>query len=217
MKVVRLRWSLRDTAAFLEGVESVVRDLSAGALAAFPTDTVWGLGCMAGATAAIERIYRLKGREADVPIACLVGSTPRARAEAGIWPSLADELARRHWPGPLTLVLPTGGVTYPAVQRAGPTLGLRVPAASVLRAILEVLGEPLAATSANTEGRPPLQSADDVVRQFGEGIDLLIDTDDALSGTASTVVCWLEGRFVVVRSGAVALEPRMLGVDRGEP
>jgi L-threonylcarbamoyladenylate synthase len=192
-------------AAYREGLQRWAAVLRAGGVTAFPTDTVWGIGALAAHAAAVERIYGIKRRLAAQPVACLVPGEAGARRWFPDWPPAVAELTARHWPGPLTLVLPTDGLPLPAVQRGVAKLGVRVPARRALLDLLEILGEPLAATSANRSGRPDLAQASDVLAKLGAELDLIVDDETPLSGSASTVIEWDGVRLGVLRAGAVGL------------
>jgi L-threonylcarbamoyladenylate synthase len=178
--------------------------LRSGGVAAFPTDTVWGIGALARHAAAVERIYAIKGRAHQQPLACLVRDSAAAQGCVLSWPEPVRALTQRHWPGPLTVVLPTNGLVYPAVQRT-PKLGLRVPDHPLLLRLLEILAEPLAATSANRSGRPELASLAAVRAELGGELDLIVGGEASLSGRASTVLEWTGTELAVLRQGDVRL------------
>lgn len=174
-----------------------------GGVAAFATDTVWGLGALARQDAAVERIHAIKGRGEDRPMACLVRDADMARGLAAHWDARVDRLARRHWPGALTVIVPTRGVPFPAAQRGVATLGVRVPARPSVLALLALAGEPLAATSANRSGQPELPDAAAVRGELGGKLDLIVDDRGPVEGTASTVLQWAGSSWSVLRQGSV--------------
>src|SRR5438552_2157485 len=110
--------------------------LRAGGLVAFPTETVYGLGANALDAAAVARIFAAKGRPAINPLIVHVASVEQARELAAEWPGAAEGLAARFWPGPLTLVLPKRPSVPEIVTAGAATVGLRVPAHPVARALL---------------------------------------------------------------------------------
>ena len=120
-----------------------------GRLVAFPTETVYGLGANALDPAAVERIFQAKGRPSTSPLIVHVDSTGMARGLVREWPEAAEILARRYWPGPLTLVLPKDP-RIPDIVTAGlDTVGLRMPAHPVALELIRAAGVPVAAPSAN--------------------------------------------------------------------
>src|SRR3974377_1116982 len=121
-----------------------------GQLVAFPTETVYGLGANALDAAAVRHIFELKGRPATSPLIVHVDSVEMARSLVMEWPDLADELARRHWPGPLTMVLPKRTVVPDDVTAGLPTVGIRIPAHPVALDLIRAARLPIAAPSAHS-------------------------------------------------------------------
>jgi L-threonylcarbamoyladenylate synthase len=152
-----------------------VAAIRAGNVALVPTETVVGL---VAEESGLSRIREIKGRDANKPIALLCVSAEDAFGLAANVPPLARDLANRYWPGPLTLVLdlPSGG-----------TIGVRVPAGSAVRDLLEAYGAPLYATSANLSGQPATASPDEVDPQVLEAVDVVVRGERG-SGEASAVV-----------------------------
>jgi L-threonylcarbamoyladenylate synthase len=158
--------------------------LRRGEVIAVATDTVYGLACDPRDAAAVELVYALKRRPADLELTLLahdLGQLERVVA----WTPAAARLAAAFWPGPLSLVLPVGEVRL-AVPRRGVTLSARVPAHPVLLALLEQSG-PLASTSANRHGEPPALSAAAVRRQFGDQVGVVLGGGSP-AGQASTII-----------------------------
>src|SRR5579871_5472139 len=123
--------------------------LREGKLVAFPTETVYGLGANALDEAAVERIFAAKGRPRTSPLIVHVDSLDMARALASRWPDAAETLARRYWPGPLTLVVPKRAEIPDVVTAGLPTVGLRMPAHPLALQLIHAAGVPIAAPSAN--------------------------------------------------------------------
>lgn len=189
-----------DAPGWLETVARVVRR---GGLVAFPTDTVYGVGASAFLVAAVDRIYRAKGRREDNPIPVLLaGSGEIDRITTKASPRVLH-LAEAFWPGPLTLVLPKQGWLPDAVSRKD-TVGVRVPNHPVAAAILRAAG-PMAVSSANRSGQPSLTTASEVLDALGEHIDLLVDGGDSPGGTPSTVVDCTTSPPGLIREGPIPL------------
>jgi L-threonylcarbamoyladenylate synthase len=171
-----------------EVIEEAAAALRGGELVAFPTETVYGLGALALDPGAVERIFAAKGRPADHPLIAHVVDADAARVLAGEWPESAVRLARRFWPGPLTLVLPRGeGV--PDVLTAGlDTVALRVPAHPVARALLGEVGAPVAAPSANRFTALSPTTAAHVARSLGDSVSIILDGGPVPVGIESAVV-----------------------------
>src|SRR5881394_2474913 len=123
--------------------------IRAGRLVAFPTETVYGLGANALDASAVARIFLAKGRPRTSPLIVHVDSIAMARDLAAVWPDTAETLARRYWPGPMTLVVPKQP-RIPDIVTAGlPTVGLRLPAHPMAIELIRASGVPIAAPSAN--------------------------------------------------------------------
>lgn len=177
--------------------------LRAGGLVAIPTDTVYGLVVAATRPSAGAVLAGAKGRGADVPVQVLVADVEQARSlcgPKGLGP-VGDRLAARYWPGGLTLIVARDPAQQLDLGGDGTTVGLRCPDHPVPVALCRQVG-PLAATSANHHGAPPLTTAEAVVAAFDGVVDVVVD--GGLGGqTASTVVSLAGDRPVLLRDGAV--------------
>ncbi len=120
-----------------------------GKLAAFPTETVYGLGANALDPAAVAKIFEIKGRPATSPLIVHVSSIDMAREIVSEWTAEAEELAQRYWPGPLTMVLPKSAKIPDIVTAGLPTVGVRMPNHPLALELIEAAGVPIAAPSAN--------------------------------------------------------------------
>lgn len=171
---------------------------------AFPTETVYGLGGNAMSSKAIERIYHLKGRPLTNPLIVHLFHTDQLPALITDWPSLAQELATKHWPGPLTLVLPRHP-KVPALVSAGlPTIAIRMPAHKVAIALLRESGLPLCAPSANRSEHISPTTAEHVVRSLPQ-VPLVLDGGPCSLGLESTVVDLTVWPPRLLRPGALPL------------
>jgi L-threonylcarbamoyladenylate synthase len=179
--------------------------LKAGGLVAFPTETFYGLGAAAFDAAAARRVFEAKGRPASMPLLLLVDSRAMAAAVAADIPARAAELMERHWPGALTLVVRATARVPEEVTAGTGTVGLRVPAHPVARALVRALGEPVTAPSANPTGAPPPATADAVCAYFQSGVDLVLDAGATPGGAPSTVVDVTQDPPRVIRQGAVTV------------
>jgi L-threonylcarbamoyladenylate synthase len=176
-----------------------------GGLLAFPTETFYGLGAAGLDAVAVRRVFAVKGRPASMPLLLLVDSRAMAASVATEIPPRAGELMARHWPGALTLVL-AAAPGVPAEVTAGTgTVGVRVPAHAVARALVRALGEPVTAPSANPTGAPPPVTAGEVLAQLGGAIDLILDAGATPGGTPSTVLDVTVDPPRVIRQGAVVV------------
>ncbi len=162
--------------------------LRGGGLVAFPTETVYGLGALALDAAAVGRIFAAKGRPAGNPLIVHIADISEIDRVAAAWPDAAERLARRFWPGPLTLVVPRGAAVPDATTAGGPTVAVRVPAHPVALALLRAVGAPLAAPSANRSSELSPTRAEHVLRGLDGRIDLVLDAGPTPGGVESTVV-----------------------------
>jgi L-threonylcarbamoyladenylate synthase len=169
-------------------IEQAAEELRRGGLVAFPTETVYGLGADALSDAAVRRIFAAKGRPANNPVIVHVNDVATARSLTTSWPAAAARLAERHWPGPLTFVLPKAAHIPEVVTAGGPSVAIRMPAHPVARALIEATGRPLAAPSANPSTRISATSAEHVVRLLEGRVELVLDGGPTLGGLESTVV-----------------------------
>lgn len=187
-----------------EALRAAISALRAGGLVAVPTETVYGVACLADA-AAIERLLDAKRRPPSKGITLLVDDVEQA-ASVGEFPPAARRLAARFWPGPLTMVVPVrAGVALPAsLTGDSGAIGLRVPDHAVPRSLARALG-PLPLTSANLSGAPDARDASEVVRQLGAAVAIVLDDGPSPGGVPSTVVRFAagSGRPELLRDGAL--------------
>lgn len=190
--------------------------LREGRLVAFPTETVYGLGAHALDGAAVRRLFDVKGRPSIDPVIVHLASADDAGLVVEEMPPLGRRLAETFWPGPLTLVLPRSPRVPDEVTAGLETVGVRVPAHPVARALIAASAVPVAAPSANLFSRPSPTRADHVLQDLDGRIDLLLDAGPTAIGMESTVLD-LSGEVpVILRPGAVtldmlrALDPRVV-------
>ncbi len=175
-----------------------------GRLVAFPTETVYGLGANALDERAVARIFEVKGRPSTSPLIVHVSSIEMARSLAARWPDSADALARRFWPGPLTLVVPKDA-TIPDLVTAGlPSVGLRMPAHPVALELIRRSGVPIAAPSANRFTQLSPTTAEHVKQGLGDAVDLVLDGGPTEVGIESTVLSLAVEPPALLRLGMVS-------------
>ena len=185
-----------------EGVAQAAARIRAGELVAFPTETVYGLGANALDDAAVRRIFEAKGRPATSPLIVHAASLEMAREFVAAWPPGAEMLARRFWPGPLTLVLEKRDTIPDRVTAGLPTVGIRVPSHPVALALIKAAGVPIAAPSANPFTGLSPTTAQHVAR--GLGISFILDGGPSLVGIESTVVSLVAGVAALLRPGMIS-------------
>jgi L-threonylcarbamoyladenylate synthase len=187
------------------GIALAVRLLREGKLVAFPTETVYGLGARALDAAAVARVFEAKGRPPSHPLIAHVSGEAAARELAREWSERASRLAKTFWPGPLTLVVPRASHVPAVVAGGGDSIAVRAPAHPVARALIEALGEPIAAPSANRYQTLSPTRAEHVVKSLGDRVDLVLDGGACESGIESTVVDVRGPRARVLRPGALSM------------
>jgi L-threonylcarbamoyladenylate synthase len=188
--------------------------LRSGHLVAFPTETVYGLGANALDPAAVAEIFAAKGRPPGNPLIVHAPDIAAARMLVADWPSAAQQLAERFWPGPLTLVLPRQAIVPDAVTAGGTTVAVRVPAHPVALALLRACRLPLAAPSANLSTRLSPTRAEHVLDGLADRIDLLLDAGQTSGGIESTVLDLTVQPPRLLRPGLIALADLEAAVGR---
>lgn len=171
-----------------QDIEEAVAVLRAGGLVAFPTETVYGLGADAANPAAVRKIYAAKGRPTDHPLIVHVADAVQLANWARDIPPAAGRLAKKFWPGPLTIILRRAPHVSDLVTGGQDTVALRVPAHPVAQALLRAFGDGVAAPSANRFGRVSATTAEHVREEFGAAVDCVLDGGAADVGIESTIV-----------------------------
>ncbi|MGK3959141.1 L-threonylcarbamoyladenylate synthase [Sorangium sp. So ce118] len=181
--------------------------LRRGGLVAFPTETVYGLGARADDGRAARCIFDAKGRPPGNPLIVHVPDVASARALADGWPADAELLAQAMWPGPLTLIVARRpDRVADEVAAGGPTVAIRVPVHPVARALLDAVGLPIAAPSANRSTAISPTTAEHVEKSLGGRIDAIVDGGPTAVGIESTIVDVTRSPARLLRPGHVAAE-----------
>jgi tRNA threonylcarbamoyl adenosine modification protein (Sua5/YciO/YrdC/YwlC family) len=180
-----------------DGLEEALRE---GSVVAVPTDTVYGLAVDPRVAGAVERVFATKGRPGGMALPVLIAD-PGGLADLAEKSPVADRLASHYWPGPLTLVLRRRREVAFDLGGDPLTIGLRCPAHSMLRDLLR-RSRPLAVTSANRHGEPPLCTAAEVREHFGDAVKWVLD-GGRCDGQPSTVISLLGPDCECLREGAL--------------
>jgi L-threonylcarbamoyladenylate synthase len=178
-------------------IARAAEQLRAGAVIAFPTDTLYAVAARAADPVAVARLYEVKDRPSAQPMVWLVKDRAQVERFAVVSATAADLMAR-FWPGPLTLVLPA------RIPTGGPTIAVRAPNHEVALALLRALGEPIASSSANPAGQPPPVDADQVIASLGERLDLVLDGGPCRIGQPSTILDLGGETPRILRQGAIS-------------
>lgn len=199
MEIHRVDPEHPDDAALTAAAEVVLR----GGVIAFPTDTLYGLGCSLFDVAAVEMVARLKRRDPSLAVISLIPDANQVYGLATGVSDVAERLMARFWPGPLSLIFRAAPIVPARVRGAGGTVALRVARDTLCQKLLERIGGPVVSSSANLSGQRPAETAEEVVRVFGNQIDLVLDGGPRRGGLPSTLVDVSGSRPRLLRRGAL--------------
>jgi L-threonylcarbamoyladenylate synthase len=180
--------------------------LQQGEAIAFPTDTVYGVGAAGLNGAAVARLFTVKKRPREQAIPLLLWDAAELREVCPAVPPAARDLGARYWPGALTLVVPAAAHLPAELLAGGTTVAVRVPQHAWLRELIRLLGQPLAATSANLHGGANPATAEAVAEQLGARLPLIVDGGPTPGDVPSTIVDVTGPQPKVLRAGALVVE-----------
>lgn len=196
----------QDGAGIAETADQAVAALNRGEVMAFPTDTVYGLGCRADLHQAVKRVYRLKGRNFSKPLILFIKDPKELTGLVRQAPEYAGKLIEAYWPGPLTMVFPASDqVRRWGLDKNG-TIGIRIPNHQALLSILDKLDFPLATTSANASGSQESCNVQQVMESFKDPVDLILDGGMLPRCRPSTVLDLSRELPVILRRGDIGRE-----------
>lgn len=180
--------------------------LREGAVIVFPTETVYGLGALADGPKCYgaEELFEIKDRPIGFPIPMLVHGEDALDVYGVEVPAYAHDLAKKFWPGALTLVVKASDKVHPEFRAQDGTIGLRCPSSELVRELLLAAGGPLYTTSANTHGQPAPTSIKEIEGRIFEAADLVLDGGSTEHGIASTIVICTGDAPVVTREGVIS-------------
>ena len=173
---------------------------------AYPTDTVYGLGAAVYDREAVSNLFALKGRDRSQGVPVLIASESQLAEVAAEIPDAALALAERFWPGALTLVVRRGPRLEPLVTGGSDTVAVRLPDHPCPRALVSAVGAPITGTSANRHGGPEPASAEEVQRQLGNSLRLVLDGGPSPGAVPSTIVDVTAPTPRLLRAGAIPIE-----------
>jgi L-threonylcarbamoyladenylate synthase len=188
-----------------EVLRYVAQFLERGSVVAIPTDTFYGLAADPFNLAAVDEIYRVKGRPEARALPILVDSLAQATSLARHLPATFERLTKRFWPGALTIVVDASQQVPLKVTANTGKVALRWPKHSVVEALIREFGGPITGTSANISGFPSCASSEQVVKQLGNRVPLILDGGASGAVLGSTIVELHGGAWKIIREGAVAL------------
>jgi L-threonylcarbamoyladenylate synthase len=186
-----------------EAIAAAVATLKRGDVIAFPTETLYGLGADALNSAAVKKVFQLKGREFANPIPVLVAHREMLPSLVTSVPALAEKLISSFWPGPLTIILPARRDIPPPLVSLSGGIGVRISSQPLATELVKALGCPLTATSANPSGQPPARTVEEARKYFAGQIDIFIDGGKLVSKTGSTVAEINGDTIKIIRAGEI--------------
>jgi len=193
-------WREEGAEAFFAEARKVLRGHGVLAL---PTETYYALAVNPFDPTALARLYLLKERPAEKPVLVLIAGPEMLFQAARLVPAAAMPLMEAFWPGPLTVILPARPDLPELLTGGTGTIGVRQPRQPVVCRLMAALGLPLTGTSANLSGGKPLTTAAEVAREFGAGVDLVLDTGICPGGLPSSIVDVTVSPPRLVRAGAI--------------
>lgn len=193
-----------DASSLRYALECATKLIANGGVIAFPTDTVYGLGADPFNLAAVAEVFRVKGRSFNRPLPLLVNSLDQAMDLTHDPPRRFFDLAKKYWPGPLTLIVPASHLIPLKVTGNTGNVGLRWPKAPLVVSLISAAARPLAGTSANLSDHPACRTAQEVDSQIGRRVPLILDGGSTGDDVPSTVVDLTAERPRILRHGAVS-------------
>jgi L-threonylcarbamoyladenylate synthase len=174
-----------------------------GSVISLPTDTFYALAADPFNLRAVEQIFQIKGRQDWKPLLLLIDSVDQAETIAQNIPDVFYEIAEEFWPGPLTLILPASNQVPLKITGGTGTVGMRIPNFTLTRLLVQAIDIPVVGTSANLSAHPACASADEVLRQLGGKIELVLDSGKLNSTAPSTILDLTKEPARIIREGAI--------------
>lgn len=192
-----------NTKRYISCTDELVGIMRGGGLVAVPTETVYGLAGNGLDEKAVAEIYEVKGRPEVKPLSLMVHDAASMERYCENVPPQAYTLAKKFWPGPLTIVMKAKPCVPEIVRAGGETVGLRCPDHPLTLELLEKSGVPFAAPSANPSGEPSPKNADSVLKYFDGKIDAVLDGGECGIGCESTLIDLSRTPYRILRQGAL--------------
>ena len=189
--------NLKNPDTYTENIRVAADALLSGKIVAFPTETVYGLGVCSDNSAAIDNLYNVKQRSKDKRLSIMIAKPVEVTKHVKQIPLIAKKLISAFWPGPLTIILELDDKS---------TVGLRNPDNRVIRDLINAVEIPIASTSANISGMAPAIDAQQVITNFSEKIDIVLDGGPAEAGSPSTIIKICDETFEIIRHGVIEKE-----------
>jgi len=185
-------------------LQKAVSVIQRGEVIAFPTETFYGLGAEVFNPAAVQKIFKIKGRDHKNPILVVVSSLAQLSDLVREIPSRAEHLIARFWPGPLTLVFEASEKVPNLITAGTDKIGIRIPGDPLTHLLLRVIRVPVTATSANPSGAKSPTTAQEVLQNLGDDVTLILDAGETPGGMPSTVVDVTTSPATLIRKGQIS-------------
>lgn len=179
--------------------------LNNGGLFVFPTDTVYGLGCVFNNENSVKKIYELKGRDFDKPLAAYFSSVNMAENYILKQDDVFCNICEKYIPGAITIVTKKNDKIPDFVTSYGKTIGIRIPKNKFILELIEKLGVPFVGTSANISNNPSAKNANEAFEIFNNKIELVLEDDESNQGLESTVLSVVDNQIKILRQGALEI------------
>ena len=189
-----------------EALKKALVIIKKGGVVAYPTETFYGLGVKYDDISALKKLYGIKYRSWNKALPLIIGEVQELDLIASEMTVSAEKLAKKFWPGPLTLLLPARPDISEFITANTEKIAVRIPGASFALDLARSLRFPITATSANISGMPPADTAEDVIKYFGDALDLIVDCGKTPGGKPSTIVDASDQKIRFLRAGAVPIE-----------
>lgn len=187
----------------LEKLKKPAEMIKEGKIVIFPTETVYGIGTNGLKSDSIKKIYEIKKRDFNKPISLLVNSIEMIETVAEDISDLEYALINRFCPGPFTIILKKKKEVPDILTANGDTVGIRMPDSLIARTLIDYSGVPIATPSANISGKPSGTSVDNIMKDFKDSVDCIIDSGESKLGIASTIVKVENEKPIILREGSI--------------
>ena len=177
-----------------------------GEIIAFPTETVYGIGCLLNETESIENIFKLKGRNKNKPLAAHISDLSMVKKLSDNLPDIFYKIADKFMPGPISIIIDKSDSVSDIITSGLSSIGVRFPDNDIFNAICQNVGQPIVATSANISGKSSPENAESVIRDFNGKLPLIIDDGETKYKQDSTVIKISDNKINVLRNGAIDIQ-----------
>ena len=191
---------------FQEAIDSSIEVLKNGGVIIFPTDTVYGIGCLWNSLDAINKIFELKQRDYSKPLSAYFSNVEMMREYVSEIPPIFYPIANKYLPGALTLILKKNDKINDLATANFQTIGIRIPNNEFILKLIEKIGEPILGTSANLSNEVAIKSAQETYKVFNDKVPLIIEDDNNMIGSESTIIDLSQEIPKVLRKGAINLD-----------